>query len=108
MLSITGMSNPYKMHTKSWSPSVIDWTPDINMASGPEHLAIAQSLADAIKAGLPHRRAGQGPNCSCPVAWPAVMRVSIGGTIGHDQLRRGLNLLSALIGPQATRQINPV
>lgn len=39
---------------------------------------------------------------------PAAMRVSVGGAIGRDQLRRGLNLLSALIGPQAPRKINLV
>lgn len=36
---------------------------------------------------------------------PAAMRVSIGGAIGHDQLRRGLNLLAALVGPEAPRKI---
>jgi len=29
-----------------------DWTPDINAASGPKYLAIAQSLANAIEAGV--------------------------------------------------------
>lgn len=39
---------------------------------------------------------------------PAAMRVSIGGTIARDQLRRGLNLLSALISPQAPRKVSLV
>ncbi|WDF74919.1 aminotransferase-like domain-containing protein [Novosphingobium sp. KACC 22771] len=39
---------------------------------------------------------------------PAAMRVSVGGAIGRDPLRRGLNLLAALIGPQAPRKINLV
>lgn len=40
-----------------------------------------------------------------PAVGPAAMRVSVGGAIGHDDLRRGLNLLAALIGPQAPRKI---
>lgn len=39
---------------------------------------------------------------------PAAMRVSIGGTIAREQLRRGLNLLSALISPQAPRKVSLV
>lgn len=41
-------------------------------------------------------------------AGPTAMRVSIGGTIARDQLRRGLNLLSALISPQAPRKVSLV
>ncbi len=37
---------------------------------------------------------------------PSAMRVSVGGAISHDDLRRGLGLLAALIGPQAPRKIN--
>ncbi|WP_206244644.1 aminotransferase-like domain-containing protein [Novosphingobium terrae] len=39
---------------------------------------------------------------------PAAMRVSIGGTISREQLRRGLTLLSALISPQAPRKVSLV
>lgn len=39
---------------------------------------------------------------------PAALRVSIGGAISRDQLRRGLNLLSALISPQAPRKVSLV
>lgn len=42
------------------------------------------------------------------LASPVAMRVSIGGTIARDQLRRGLNLLSALISPQAPRKVSLV
>jgi DNA-binding transcriptional MocR family regulator len=42
------------------------------------------------------------------LAGPAAMRVSIGGTIAREQLRRGLNLLSALISPQAPRKVSLV
>jgi DNA-binding transcriptional MocR family regulator len=42
------------------------------------------------------------------LASPVAMRVSIGGTLGHDQLRRGLNLLAALISPQAPRKVSLV
>lgn len=36
---------------------------------------------------------------------PAAMRVSIGGAIGREPLRRGLGLLAALVGPSAPRKI---
>jgi DNA-binding transcriptional MocR family regulator len=36
------------------------------------------------------------------------LRVSIGGTISHDRLERGLRLLGALTGPDATRKVSLV
>ncbi|HWU02584.1 MAG TPA: PLP-dependent aminotransferase family protein, partial [Novosphingobium sp.] len=39
---------------------------------------------------------------------PGAMRVSIGGAITPDQLRRGLHLLSALTSPQAPRKVSLV
>lgn len=42
------------------------------------------------------------------LAGPPAMRVSIGGTISREHLRRGLNLLSALISPQAPRKVSLV
>lgn len=42
------------------------------------------------------------------LASPAAVRISIGGMITREQLRRGLNLLSALISPQAPRKISLV
>lgn len=41
------------------------------------------------------------------IAGPA-LRVSIGGTISHDRLERGLRLLGALTGPDATSKISLV
>lgn len=41
-------------------------------------------------------------------AAPPALRVSIGGALSHDRLRRGLSFLDALIAPGATRKISLV
>ncbi|MDE1916423.1 MAG: PLP-dependent aminotransferase family protein [Sphingomonadales bacterium] len=65
-------------------------------------------LCDALRQhGLP-AIPGEAFAADRSLASPPALRVSIGGTIAHDQLRRGLNLLSALISPQGPRKVNLV
>lgn len=74
---------------------------------GPDDLD-ARHVCDALRQhGLP-AIAGDAFAADRSVAAPVAMRVSIGGLIGRDQLRRGLNLLSALISPQAPRKVSLV
>ncbi|WP_068079445.1 aminotransferase-like domain-containing protein [Novosphingobium rosa] len=67
-----------------------------------------RNLCDALRQhGLP-ALPGDAFAADRSMPGPIAMRVSIGGTIGREQLRRGLNLLSALISPQAPRKVSLV
>lgn len=68
----------------------------------------ARHLCDALRPyGLP-AIPGDAFAADRSVVGPVALRVSIGGSIARDQLRRGLNLLSALISPQAPRKVSLV
>jgi DNA-binding transcriptional MocR family regulator len=68
----------------------------------------ARHICDALRQhGLP-AIPGEAFAADRSPAGPVAMRVSIGGAIGRDQLRRGLNLLSALTSPQAPRKVSLV
>ena len=68
----------------------------------------ARHLCDALRQHGLSAIAGDAFAADRSVAGSVAMRVSIGGSIGRDQLRRGLNLLSALTSPQAPRKISLV
>lgn len=68
----------------------------------------ARHICDALRQnGLP-AVSGDAFAADRSMSGPMAMRVSIGGAITRDQLRRGLQLLSALISPQAPRKASLV
>lgn len=65
-------------------------------------------ICDALRQHGLHAIPGDAFATDRSLTGPVAMRVSIGGTIPRDQLRRGLELLSALISPQAPRKVSLV